>query len=76
MNKRDYDDLIIPSNKPGGPPLIPLGFLEYGEVVYFYRGRFCVNLGGGWMPIDLEHSNIRGIDVDIYEGRFPEHRSS
>jgi len=68
MNKRDYDDLIIPSNT-GGPPLIPIGFLDHGEVVYFLHGKFAVNLGGGWMPIDLEHSNIRSItsDVDLFE---------
>jgi hypothetical protein len=61
MSKRDYDDLVLHSNS-GWPPLLPLGFLEYGEVLYFIHGRFAVNLGGGWLPIDLEHSNMRGIE--------------
>ena len=66
MNKHydDYYDLILRSNT-GGPPLLPLGFLEHGEAVYFYRGRFCVNLGGGFLRLDLEHNDVRGVNVDI-----------
>ena len=60
MNKHDYDDLIIPSNT-GGPPLIPIGFLDHGEVVYFLNGCLAVNLGGGWLRVS-RRENIRGIE--------------
>jgi hypothetical protein len=65
MTKSEYEALIMYPTDGKGPPLLPLGILEHGEAVYFYRGRFCVNLGGGFPRLDLEHSNVRGINVDI-----------
>ena len=65
MNKSDYDVLVLHHND-GGPPLLPIGRLEFGEIVYLVNGRLAVNLGGGWLAVD-RNENVRGInDVDIY----------
>jgi len=64
MNKRDYENLILRHND-NGHRLLPLAFLDHGEAVYFYRGHFCVNLGSGFLRLDLDDNNIRGVNVDI-----------
>jgi hypothetical protein len=56
MNKPDDDGLTLYPNKPGLPILRPQCLLfPYGEPVYRVNGKLAVNLGGGWLAVDLEH---------------------
>ena len=63
MTKREYEQLILYPTDGKGPPLLPLAIGELGEPIYFYRGYFCANLGSGFLRLDLEHNNIRGINI-------------
>jgi hypothetical protein len=53
-HKPNDDDLTWYSNT-GGPPLRPACFLfPCGKPVYFIWGKYAVNLGSGWLRVDLD----------------------
>jgi hypothetical protein len=63
MTKQEYEKLILYPNDGKGPPLLPVALGEMNEPIYFYRGRFCANLGSGFLRLDLENNQIRGINI-------------
>jgi hypothetical protein len=66
MTKREYEQLIFHSTDGKGPPLLPVAIGELGEPIYFVHGYFAACLDGiHFLRLDLEHNNVRGINVAI-----------